>query len=162
MATDCKELQINCKGRLSWLRYCAKASATISSSCTIGKRHCLPIGKVEPDEAEVAQVAYLLMRLDQGLLQLPVATDIVTYVRFDGKPLPEVPAAKGDRTLAHLQAEYLSIHRRALEDSTITGIAIHFKHLLATLGPRPARFRIGLPSCPRRSPSCPASDSGDS
>jgi hypothetical protein len=41
-----------------------------------GKQHLLMIGKVTPEEAEAkaAQVNYLLMRIKQGLLELPPAS----------------------------------------------------------------------------------------
>ncbi len=61
-----------------------------------GKRHSLPVGKVDPSEAE-AQVDYLLMRLKQRLVSLPDGCDIVTFLRNDGKlsdARPVLPEAK--------------------------------------------------------------------
>jgi hypothetical protein len=53
--------------------------------CWHGKRKWFTIGKVT--EAEAAQVEYLLMRIEQGLVELPAGVDIVEFVRHDGKPL---------------------------------------------------------------------------
>jgi hypothetical protein len=65
-----------------------------------GKQYFVMIGKVSPQEAEAiaAQVDYLLMRLKQGLIELPPDVDIAEFVQHDGKPpapatLP-VPAAR--------------------------------------------------------------------
>ena len=53
-----------------------------------GKQHFVMIGKVSPEEAETkaAQVEYLLMRLMQGLIELPPGGGIVEFVQHDGKP----------------------------------------------------------------------------
>lgn len=55
-----------------------------------GKQHCVPIGKVSAEEAKAkaAQVEYLLLRLEQRLIELPPEVDIAEFVRFDGKPPP--------------------------------------------------------------------------
>jgi hypothetical protein len=57
-----------------------------------GKRHCFSLGKVPRDEAEakINQADYLLMRLKQGLLQIPSGMDIISFLEFDGKP-PATP-----------------------------------------------------------------------
>src|SRR3954451_7466940 len=54
-----------------------------------GKQHFVPIGKVAAEEAraKAAQVEYLLLRLDQRLIELPPGVDIAEFVRFDGKTL---------------------------------------------------------------------------
>ena len=56
--------------------------------CWHGKRKWFTIGKVTEIEAEAksAQVEYLLMRLKQGLIELPAGMDIVEFVQLDGKP----------------------------------------------------------------------------
>ncbi len=65
-----------------------------------GKQHFVMIGKVSLQEAEAksAQVEYLLMRLKQGLIELPPGIDIVEFVQHDGKPpapaTPSAPAAR--------------------------------------------------------------------
>jgi hypothetical protein len=61
----------------------------------LGKRHCFSLGHVERLEAEAKtnQADYLLMRIRQGLLKVPLGMDIVTFLEFDGKPPEAVPAA---------------------------------------------------------------------
>jgi integrase len=101
-----------------------------------GKRHTFSLGKVTQDEAETKadQVDYLLMRLKQNLLQLPAGLDIVTFVSFDGKP-PHATSESEVLTLVGLRDRYLETHRNgSLEQSTLDGIELHFKHLVGTLG----------------------------
>ena len=79
------------------------------------------------------------MRLKQRLIELPHGFDIVEFVQFDGKPpadLQEVPAESRELTLAGFRDRYLATHRDSLEDRTIEGIGLHFKHLVAALGER--------------------------
>jgi integrase len=106
-----------------------------------GRQHKLPLGKVSAEEAEakLAQVDYLLMRLKQRLIELPLGLDIVDFFQFDGNPpadLQEVPAESRELTLAGFRDRYLSTHSDSLEDRTIEGIGLHFKHLIAALGER--------------------------
>ena len=56
--------------------------------CWHGRRKWFTIGKVSESEAraKAAQVEYLLMRLEQRLIELPAGFDIVEFVRHDGKP----------------------------------------------------------------------------
>ena len=58
-----------------------------------GKRHCFALGKVDRAEAEAktAQADSLLMRITQGLLQVPTGINIVTFLQFDGKAPEQVP-----------------------------------------------------------------------
>ena len=61
------------------------------------------IGKVSPQEAEAkaAQVDYLLMRLKQGLIELPPGVGIAEFVQHDGKPpAPATPAGASRKTLS--------------------------------------------------------------
>lgn len=106
-----------------------------------GKQQKLPLGKVSAEEAasKAAQVDYLLMRLKQRLIELPPGIDIVEFVQFDGKPpadLQEVPAESRELTLAGFRDRYLATHSSSLEDRTVEGIGLHFKHLVAALGER--------------------------
>jgi len=103
-----------------------------------GKRHTFTLGKVSPEEAETktAQVNYLLLRLKQRLISLPPATDIVTFIQFDGKREERLPPpASGAATLGELRDRYLETHKNGtLEQTTIDGIELHFRHLVRTLG----------------------------
>jgi integrase len=108
-----------------------------------GKRHAFTIGKVEPGEAEAkaAQVEYLLMRLQQRLLTLPVGCDIETFLQFDGQPPPETEAtassdARVEWLLGNFTDRYLETNAPSLELSTVGGIRRHFKHLTRTYGER--------------------------
>ena len=101
-----------------------------------GKLHCFSLGKVDEGQAnaKIAQVDYMLLRLRQGLMMLPVGMDIVTFLEFDGKTPDEIPITKNDVTLGFLREDYLKAHRGSLEANTINGIELHFKHLVSILG----------------------------
>lgn len=106
-----------------------------------GKQHFVTLGKVSPQEADAkaAQVEYLLLRLKQRLIELPPGIGIVEFLQHDGKPpvgASETPNASRAFTLADFQARYLATHRDSLEDRTIEGIELHFKHLTTALGER--------------------------
>lgn len=101
-----------------------------------GKRHTFSVGKVSEDEAQAKadQSGYLLMRLKQNLLHLPPGMDIVTFLEFDGKP-PHATSEAEVLTLGGLRDRYLETHRNgSLEQSTLDGIELHFRHLVGTLG----------------------------
>lgn len=59
-----------------------------------GKRPTLTIGSVPDEEAraKAAQVDYLLLRLKQRLIELPLGVGIVEFVRHDGRPSTDDPA----------------------------------------------------------------------
>jgi len=65
-----------------------------------GKQHFVPIGKVSAEEAgaKAAQVEYLLLRLDQRLIELPPGVDIAEFVRFSGEVRH---SSKRSRTTGH-------------------------------------------------------------
>src|SRR5262249_41965806 len=67
-----------------------------------GKQHFVMIGKVSQEEAEAkaAQVDYLLMRLKQGLIELPPGVGIAEFIQHDGKqPAPATPVSASRKTL---------------------------------------------------------------
>lgn len=107
-----------------------------------GKQWFVPIGKVTRREAEAkkSQAEYLLMRLDQGLIQIPAGFDVGEFVQYDGKP-PERAVAnllpnskKSPLTLGHLRDRYLEARSLGSESSTLYTSKIHFKHLVDTYG----------------------------
>lgn len=102
----------------------------------VNKRHCYTLGKVSPAEAEakVNQTDYLLMRIKQGLVQIPAGMDIVSFLQFDGKPPEQAPAPRDAPTLKTLRDRYLEVHRGSLEQNTIAGMELHFRHLVSILG----------------------------
>jgi integrase len=106
-----------------------------------GKQHFLMVGKVSPQEAQAksAQVDYLLMRLKQGLIELPGGVGIVEFVQHDGKPpAAATPASAGRKTLtlATLRERFLATRATGREKSTLYTANIHFAHLVASLGER--------------------------
>ncbi len=104
----------------------------------LGKQYFVMIGKVSPQEAEAkaAQVDYLLMRIKQGLIEVPPGVGIAEFVQHDGKPAAAPAAAVAGRkklTLATLRDRYLKTRATGREKSTLYTDGIHFKHLIATL-----------------------------
>ncbi len=87
-------------------------------------------------EAKAAQVEYLLLRLNQRLVELPPGVGIVEYLRHDGKPPVRTESIAEWRapTLLVFRDRYLDTHRASLEKRTIEGIELHFKHLFGALG----------------------------
>jgi len=100
-----------------------------------GKRHTFTLGNVSDGEAEskAQQVDYLLMRIKQGLLRLPPGIDIKTFLEFDGNP-PQEQNVTEVITLGRLRDKYQDTHVGVLEDTSLDGIRLHFKHLVRTLG----------------------------
>src|SRR5262245_36125302 len=99
-----------------------------------GKQYAFPLGTVTEAEAEAksAQVDYLLMRLKQGLIEVPQGTGIVDFVRFDGRP----PTRGGDTksvtkalTLGGLRDRFLEAREGSREENTQATSLMHFKHL---------------------------------
>jgi integrase len=122
-----------------------------------GKQYAFHLGEVSQKEAEskAAQVDYLLLRLKQRLIELPPGVGIVDFVQFDGKLVTPPPIDDGSpttpddgvdagnataatrravTTLVTLRDRYLGTHRGSLEERTIDGIELHFKHLCSALG----------------------------
>jgi hypothetical protein len=103
-----------------------------------GQQHFLTIGRVSPQEAEAkaAQADYLLMRLKQGLIELPPGIGIAEFIEHDGKPPVANVATAGRKalTLATLRDRFLVTRATANEKNTLNTTGLHFKHLVATLG----------------------------
>jgi len=87
------------------------------------------------------------MRLRQRFLSLPLGMDVVTFLQFDGKPPhDEAPDNGKTVTLGGLRDHYLRVHEGSLEDTTIDGMRLHFRHLVATLGERFPIHQLSLAS----------------
>lgn len=100
------------------------------------EQHTFLLGQVEEHEARAvaAKVDYWLMRLKQKLVQLPPGCDIVTFVQHDGNP-PTHPAPQREEiNLSQLRDRYLESQKKKLEQTTLDGISLHFKHLIRILG----------------------------
>src|SRR5687767_6443475 len=97
-----------------------------------GKQHSFWLGEVGEKEATTlaSRVDYWLMRFKQNLFQLPPSCDIVTFLKHDGNPPQYVATPNRNLTLAKLRDAYLASQERKLEQTTLEGIALHFKHLL--------------------------------
>src|SRR3954471_14045413 len=102
-----------------------------------GKRRTFAVGRVPRAEAEAkaSQVEYLLMRLEQRLIELPAGTDIVALLRRDGaSAAEELPAPKAEPTLGNLRDRYLETHEGSLEPHTLRGIRKHFRLIARHFG----------------------------
>jgi len=103
-----------------------------------GKLRTFTVGVVPQKEAEakIGQVDLLLMRLKQGLLELPSAMSIEDFLQCDGivkKPNETRPAAA--ITLARLSEQYLETHGNgAMEANSLQTIAMHLGHFKRSLG----------------------------
>ena len=103
-----------------------------------GKERNFTLGSVSQAEADAkaAHVDYLLMRLKQGLVELPAGVDIVSFVEQDGKVVPAAKASsrRASETVGTLRDRYLATHEGAQEEKTLYTTRIHFKHVVTTLG----------------------------
>jgi hypothetical protein len=104
--------------------------------------YTLSICKVDEVKARATKgkVEYVLMRLKQNLLNLPPGCDIATFLQHDGKPPGVLPVAVREPTLGELQEMYFRSQEGKdgregkLEQTTLDGIRLHFKHLTRILG----------------------------
>lgn len=107
------------------------------------KRHTFAVGRVTRAEADrvADRVGYLLMRLKQGLLEVPLGVDVADFVRFDGRPPKAAEVAAGAEpvqksvTLGGLRDAYLgTVGGGAVEANTLSTTRVHFAHLVGTFG----------------------------
>lgn len=101
------------------------------------QQHTFTLGRVSRAEAEAkaGAVDYLLMRLEQGLIELPQGARIVEFVQHDGRiPAARPIAAPEHKTLAILRDRYLETHAPSLEYHTVRGLKRHFKHFTSHFG----------------------------
>ena len=107
--------------------------------CWHGRRRWFMIGRVIDQEvrAKTSTLLYMLIFIKQRLIELPPGVDIVEFVQHDGKPparQSEHPTPSGTLTLVGLRGRCLLTHRGSLEDRTVAGLELHFKHLCRVLG----------------------------
>lgn len=103
------------------------------------QRHTYTIGKVDETEAQAtsARIGYLLMRVRQQLMTVPVGIDILTFLKHDGNPLAvHTPASSNAScTIAQVCEAYLrTMGNGALESNTLYTIKIQLAHMEKTLG----------------------------
>jgi integrase len=104
------------------------------------QRRTMTIGEVDEGEARAtaAKVAYLLMRIKQNLLDVPVGMDIVTFLQFDGKP-PDTDRHPTPREMpfCEIRDSFLkTFGNGAVEENTLSTARVHLKHIADTLGER--------------------------
>jgi integrase len=102
------------------------------------QRHTFAVGEVDEGEARAvaAKVGYLLMRLKQNLLDVPPGCDIVTFVRFDGKPPMDKPhLTSKEHIFEEVRDQFLKTFANgAVEANTLCTARIHLNHVANTLG----------------------------
>ncbi len=104
-----------------------------------GKQYTYSVGQVTDLDARIAlsKVENWLGRIKARLVTPPPADRIIEFIQNDGA-LPErcqPPPAPALR-LDQLREEYLTLHAKVLDASTIYGIKIHWKHLDKLIGPQ--------------------------
>lgn len=106
--------------------------------CFDGNQTAYTIGEASESEARrwKGRTEQLLMRLDQGLLELPIGVRSSEFLKLDGKVPPPVESVKARQTSLHqLREAYLSTHcNGAIEPNTLATARIHLSHLEETLG----------------------------
>jgi integrase len=98
------------------------------------RRYTFAIGKVDEVEAQAvcAKAEYVLMRLKQGLMELPEAGDIMEFVQHGGVlPKAQAPIV----SFRAFRDSYLkAVGDGAIESNTLDTVGIHLDHFANTLG----------------------------
>lgn len=102
------------------------------------KRYTITVGEVPDTEALQwkSRTENLLMRLRQGLLEVPRGVGIADFILHDGKPPiePDIAVAK-ETTLHQLRQAYVAAFSNgAIEKNTLYTAGIHLDHLEETYG----------------------------
>ena len=103
------------------------------------KRHTFTIGKVPKTEALQWKVRseQLLMRLRQGLIEVPRGVSLADFILHDGKPPSPVKTPATETILSHLREAYLkTVSNGAVEANTLKTSKIHLAHIEETFGKR--------------------------
>ena len=101
------------------------------------QRYTYTIGGVEEAEAKTtaAKIDYILMRIRQRLLELPLGMDIISFIEHDGKPPPDAKPEMKITPFKELRKAYLEVFGNGtLENNTLYTAKIHLNHLAETLG----------------------------
>lgn len=103
-----------------------------------GKQHTYTVGDVPVAEARhwKARTEQLLMRVKQGVLDVPRGVSIADFIRYDGKPpVDAAVAAAKDTTFLQLRTAFLAaVGNGAIEANTLSTTKIHLTHVETTLG----------------------------
>src|ERR1022692_1319154 len=101
------------------------------------QRHTITVGKVEEAEAKAtaARIDYILMRIEQRLLEVPAGMTIETFIEHDGKPPANVVDTPQRSLFSDLRQRYIeTFSNGALESNTLYTAKIHLNHLANTIG----------------------------
>ena len=87
-------------------------------------------------EAIAGGVERTLLRIEQGLLQLPPTVDLLSFVFSDGNQA-EKPKIPTTQTLGALREQFLQVHALgAMEQNSLDTVKVHLKHCAKTFGER--------------------------
>ena len=104
------------------------------------RRYTYSVGRVTKNQAEAkaTKTDEIVDLLDRGVLKVPEAVDVATFVKFDGHPpVAEESQKVSQKThLSEIFENYLTAHAAAQEAKSLYTARIHLKHLAETLGPK--------------------------
>lgn len=104
-----------------------------------GSKHAFTLGEVDFTTAETyrASTDELLGLLTRNLVAVPAGISIEEFMRHRGKPpaKPAAAVAQAELTLDEFRHAYMKSQEHKLEENTLAGIGLHFRHLLRILGP---------------------------
>lgn len=108
--------------------------------------YSLDTGNRDTAEALRGGVEKTLMRVQQNLLPFPDDSDIVEFVKQDGRlPEKKVAASPTPLSLTQLMEKYLDAHRiGAMEADSLATVRMHLRHFEKTLGGRFAVRQLTL------------------
>ncbi len=100
-----------------------------------GQQHAISVGKISKSEASLwqAKVDEKLLRIRQGLIDVPPGIPITDFIMRDGKQQPVAASA----TFEQLRAGYIAARSNgSLEANTLATVQLHLSHIEGTLGKR--------------------------
>ncbi len=104
----------------------------------LGQQHSCTLGSISETEAHQCKTRceQLLMRVKQGLLEVPPGVTIADFILFDGRPsVDPAHAVHKQTTLQELRKGYLETYGNgAIEKNTLATAGIHLDHIEKTLG----------------------------
>ena len=96
-----------------------------------GKQYTYPVGQVTENDAKIAlaRVDNWLGRIKGRLISAPPADRIVEFIQHDGVLPERYQEPKPTLSLARLRDEYLALHARILDPTTVANMKGHWKRL---------------------------------
>src|SRR5262245_42330000 len=105
-----------------------------------GRKYGYSLGTGDRDTAEALRggVEKTLMRVEQNLLPFPESTDIIEFIKNDGRPHEKRAAdPPAPLTLAQLIEKYLETYKQgAMEENSLDTVRMHLRHFAKTFGER--------------------------